>query len=194
MIPINILTNNKHLWLLPGLSYLFNEFWPNQKVNIYGFNFPQFDLPDNFKFISLDNKNWPKEKWSNALIEMCLRTPQSHFIFMLEDFWLTSKVNHKKINHLVDYAKKQVDMLRLDLSGNRAAYSQCYNYERSNGNQIIISPPETPYQMSVQAAIWNKKMLLSILKPNENPWQVEIDGTQRLSKRPDILVLGTYRK
>jgi hypothetical protein len=40
--------------------------------------------------------------------------------------------------------------------------------------------------------LWNRKLLLDFLIPDESPWDMELTGTNRLSKRKDeVLVLGT---
>jgi hypothetical protein len=44
------------------------------------------------------------------------------------------------------------------------------------------------YQMSLQAAIWNRRNLLSLLRPGLNPWEVE---TQIDMKNQPFRVLGT---
>ncbi len=202
MVSINVLTNDKHLWLLKGFSYLFNKFWSSQKVNIWGFGYPEFELPDNFIFHSLADNNYPAQRWSTALIEMCHQIEDDYFILMLEDYWLISQVQKRAAKAMCDYIYGKDDILRIDLSGNRAAYVQAKGYDTTlsyssdapkvvNGTyKIVQTPMHTPYQMSFQAAIWNKRLLLSILKEDETPWEVEINGSARLRTKEDMLVLG----
>ncbi len=188
MVTVNILTNDKHLWLLKGFSYCLNKFWPRQHVNVYGFGQPGFESPKNFNFISLAPTNYPVQKWSNSLIEMCHLIKEEHFIFMLEDFWLIEKVDNAGIKLVANAFEDNV--LRVDLSGNRAAYTQARECEKINGYSIVETPAHTPYQMSFQAAIWDRKLLLSILKSNETPWEAEVKGSARLREKEQYRVLG----
>ncbi len=195
MTSVNVLTNDKHLWLLKGFSYLFNKFWSGQKVNIWGFGYPEFELPDNFIFRSLADNNYPAQRWSTALIEMCLQIEDDYFILMLEDYWLISQVKKRAVKAMCNYIyDDKKDILRIDLSGNRAAYVQAKGYDEALGisekYKIVQTPMHTPYQMSFQAAIWNKRLLLSTLTEDETPWEAEINGCARLRTRDDMLVLG----
>ena len=42
--------------------------------------------------------------------------------------------------------------------------------------------PNEKWRVSTQAAIWNKEILLKILKSNESPWDFEMNGTRRANK------------
>jgi hypothetical protein len=39
--------------------------------------------------------------------------------------------------------------------------------------------------------MWRRELLLDILVPEETPWDIEIEGTNRLKEKHDLLVLGT---
>jgi len=189
MVQVNILTNDKHLWLLKGFSYCFNLHCPKQVVNIWGFGYPDFALPENFQFHSLAENNYPAQRWSTALIEMCNQC-DDYFLFMLEDYWLIDKVDLAGVNLMFGFIKQDPKALRIDLSGNRAAYVQSQYYDSVNGYDIVETPMRTPYQMSFQAAIWNRELLLSVLKEDETPWEAEINGSARLRNKANIKVLG----
>jgi tRNA(Arg) A34 adenosine deaminase TadA len=192
MIPIYVITNDKHLWLLQGFAYLFNTYWSNkQPVTIVGFNPPEFELPKNFKFHSLGTQNKPAKEWSNKLLSLIDMIDDTHFILFLEDFWLIDKADVDCIKVLIEWMKQHPDALRMDLWRERAAKKQAKDFERVYDYQIIETPPKTKYQMSLQANIWNKDLLREIIIPNESPWQVEIVGSQRFSKRSDLRVFGT---
>jgi hypothetical protein len=52
---------------------------------------------------------------------------------------------------------------------------------------LIRTPWDTPYQFSTQAALWNRKHLLSCLHPEMSPWDFELQD-----RKPEKLhVLGT---
>ncbi len=180
---ICVLTNNNHLWLLLGFQYLWNKYC-GLPVTIYGFDSPNNLFP-NFEFKSL-GKQLPAEKWSDGLLMMLDDIEDDYFIFMLEDYWLYEQVNNEAVSTLVNSLLGH-DCLRLDLSGNRAAYKQCFKTGDLARYDIVETPIDTPYQMSFQAAIWHKENLREILRSGEGPWQSEIEGSKRVTKR----VLGT---
>ena len=185
---IACLVNDKSLWALRPFCHLFNKFWkPNEQVDIVGFNPPQFDLPDNFNFISLDNTNWPSSKWTNQLISYLLRIKEDYVIFFLEDYWLKEPVDMFTVKSMVEYAPKEPNLLRIDLTADRASQRHI-PYHEYNGVDIIQTVAGTPYQMSYQVGIWSRKKLLEVLVSNENAWQSEIDGSKRLDD--SYLVLG----
>lgn len=178
MIPVYLLTNNNHLWLIPGFVYLWNKYCDKQ-VTIVGYDKkPHLSL--NFNFISLGNQ-LPASKWSDGLLKMLDIIGHKHFILMLEDFWLFQQTDIAKINKMGNLMND--DILRIDISGNRQSYKSAVEikpgvYETFEG---------TPYQMSFQAAIWNKDNLKKVLKKGENPWQSEINGSNRVG---NLRVLG----
>jgi len=190
MIPFYVLTNDKHHWLLPPFMHLWNTYNPGNKVVIAGYSKPKIKLEDGFRFKSIAPRNYPVNKWTNGLIKLLSSIRSTHIVLMLEDYWLFG--HSKDITPLYKWMKEpaQKDVLRLDLSFDRAGHRRKHIGKVGEFSMIESLAPNK-YQMSVQAGIWNRKLLLSILKPNETPWQVEIDGTKRLNKRKGLRVLGT---
>lgn len=185
MIQTYVFTNNNHLFLLRGFSYLWNEYSdPSSRVVVVGYDAPRFPLPLNFRFLSL-GEQVPREKWSNSLIDFCRWIVDDYFILLLEDFWLYDFYDWKVIPSLLDWMDN--DVLRIDLSGNRASYKHKMIGEVA-GYDIIQSHQNAKYQMSFQAAIWHRMNLLSILRRDESPWQAEVEGSKRVGK---LRILGT---
>ena len=177
MIPAYVLTNNNHLWLIPGFMHLWNKYTNNYPIAIVGYNEqPTTSTP----FLSL-GEQLPTSKWSDGLLKMLDIIPDEPFILMLEDYWLYDQVNMNKTNGLARYMND--DILRIDLSGNR----QAYPHEKLD-NGLVETFSDAPYQMSYQAAIWHKENLRKVLRKGENPWQSEINGSKRVG---NLRVLGT---
>lgn len=193
-IPVYVLTNEKHYWLLRGFCHLFTAYWPDQPVTIAGYTPLPFDLPPGWDFWSIAPENWPAERWSDGLIKLTERIPHRHFILMLEDFWLNAPANVSAITSLCTWMYSQSNILRCELWGERAAKKQARPFDNTSGVELVSTPPHTKYQMSLQAAIWDRDLLLEVLQPHETPWQVEIDGSIRLKGRPDLLVVGVKER
>lgn len=193
-IPVYVLTNDRHLWLLRGFGYLFNKYWPGQSVTVFGFNKPSFPLPDSFRFQSMGRTNYPARQWSDAVKMMLSIIPESHFIFMLEDYWLNRIVDPMEIEEHYLLAKSIPQLLRLDLSNDRVTKKGVYKQTMAGGGSnflnVVRSPAKTPYQMSFQAGIWNREQMNAVMRPGETPWEAEVVGSERLKSRPDLIVLG----
>jgi len=190
------LINNNHLWLLDGFSYLWNKYC-GLPVTIFGFD-KKPRLASNFEFISL-GEQLPAQRWSDGLLMMLDRIEDDYFVLMLEDYWLYEEVDIELINQLTgEFAEFAFDdnILRVDLSGNRGSYKQAciigkrgYAILGNNNSCLVVETPEsTPYQMSFQAAIWHKENMRKVLRKGENPWQSEIEGSERVG---NLRVLGT---
>lgn len=189
MIPVYVITNDNHLWLLPGFAYLWNKYSDaSHQVVVVGYSKPDFELPRNFRFMSLGSQR-PKEEWSDALFDFMDRIGHNRFILMLEDFWLNDWMDRLVINKLDRFVTD--DVLRIDLSGNRLSYPHLPVGQKVMNVDLIESLPTAKYQMSYQAAIWHKDNLRKVLKSGENPWESEINGSKRVG---NLRVLGTNPK
>lgn len=191
------LTNDKNLWAVRVFAHLFNRFWgASQRVEVVGFHPPQH-LPGNFSFYQVAAKNWPAEMWTDQLIKYLSSLDDELLILMLEDYWLVRPVNLHCITKMWGLAKQLTTMpsdqklLRIDLTADRASKKQAKHFVTDGEYNVISTPAHTPYQMSYQAAIWHVPTLLEVLVRRETPWQSEVDGSQRLKQRGDLLVLGT---
>lgn len=191
MIRVFVYTSDPYLWCLKPFSYLFNIYWSElQEVIVGGFTHPQFQLPSNFKFHQISRKPFPKQKWSDGLIQLLNAYQDEWFILLLEDYLLQRTVDHQGINTLVEYLKypKNDDVVRFDLTADRLYGKGMHDLESYGHYDIIACDKDAMYEMSLQAAIWNRRNLLKLLKPDMNPWEVEIqtDMTQQPYR-----VLGT---
>ena len=207
-IPVYVLSNPKHHWLLPGFAYCFNTFWNGKKsvrqpvkVLSTGKRDKFIDqLPMNFKYKSIRDNAYHVNEWSDFVIQ-CMRTiKDEHFILMLEDYWLNAHVKLQIVYDLFEYITglyEHEDLLRIDLTADRASKKRISDFEHFKGIDIISSSRNSKYQMSFQAAIWNRRNFQSTLVKGETPWEAEINGTKRLQNHPKLghlLVLGTKNR
>jgi hypothetical protein len=80
--------------------------------------------------------------------------------------------------------------VRLDLSTDRLHNGYRIDAGEAWGHyDIIETPAESEYQMSLQAAIWRRDLLLELLKPGKSAWQVEVHTSPPVTMR----VVGTYQ-
>jgi hypothetical protein len=191
-----VMTSDKYLPALRPFAHLFNKYWSKEtQVVVIGFANPEFELPDNFKFISIGKqKDYPFDKWSDALIHALLYhgIEDEAFVLMLEDYWLTRPVDKRNVEILYQYALQFGYVLKIDLCGDRLyAHGADVKYDTVDSIDLVKSMPGSPYHMSLLCGIWRRDNLLKALVPNETPHEVELIGTTRVSHMQDLLVLGT---
>lgn len=180
--------NDKNLWALRPFAYLFNLYWSTlQPVVVFGYSRPDFSLPPNFEFFSIDRYNYPAERWSDGFMMFLNSVPDDHFVLMLVDYWLCRTVDVRGVGACFDYVADKPDVLRIDLTDDRQYAGGIVDLEAYGSYDIIESPFATPYQFSTQAGIWRRDLMLSLLRPGKTPWEVEMYTQPPLEMR----VLGT---
>jgi hypothetical protein len=192
MLPCYVLTSAQYHWALQPFAYLWNVFWSAlQPVIVVTDVFPkEFVLPANFEVRSVSRgRILPKERWSDGLIEALTHCPTERVVLMLDDYWLIRTVDDRAIPSLSEYMSFHPDILRCDLTDDRQFNGEAFDLEPYGHFDLVETPASSPYQMSLQAAIWNRDHLLSVLRPGLSPWEVELQIS--LADRPDLRVIGT---
>jgi hypothetical protein len=175
-----VYVSDPYLWCLKPFSYLFNQYWSElQDVIVGGFTPPRFPLPSNFRFHQIDKNPYPKDMWSDGLIRFLQDYHDDVFVLLLEDYLLSRTVDCSGVATLAEYMRqdKNSDVVRLDLTMDRLSeFSKGLRDLEGYGHyDIITCDKDAMYNMSLQAAIWNRRNLLSLLKPGMNPWRVEME-------------------
>lgn len=188
-LPVIVVTSKDYLWAMKAFAYLFNIFWSElQPVIVFTDVIAREPLRHNFTFRTINNgRPLPKERWSDGLIHGLNLIPNSHFVLMLEDYWLVRTVDHRGIETLADFAQMNSDILRIDLTDDRQFNGDARDIGSFGHYDLVETPYQSPYQMSFQAAIWNRTLLLEILQRNKTPWEVEMHTQPPESMR----VIGT---
>jgi len=128
-----------------------------------------------------DDKGWATNT-RNALETL----NSSYIIYFQEDFFLDTRVNNNRILNLLDYAIER-----------NAGYLRLYP---SPGPDIVCADNPivgeivkgSKYRTGLQAAIWNREVLLSLLKDGEDGWLMEVAGSIR-SNNLDMPFLSMTR-
>ena len=171
--PFVVSCSKKYEWCLRPFQYLFEKYC-NQKIEL------AFSIA-------------PKEQWVDDFLKFLYQYEPSHFVFILEDFWLNRKVDVEGIDILCEFMKSRPDVLRIDLTtdrlyaGGMVDVCTCDRFD-------IIEAPKSPYQMSLQTGIWNKALLIEVLEKlptsNHSIWDVELGGTSIVNEST-MRVFGT---
>lgn len=192
---VYVMTSDKYIKSVRVFAWLFNKHWgADQRVQVVGFSEPDFDLPTNFSFRSLGSmKKYPWNKWSNSLIDtMASMSGDEVFCLMLEDYWITRRVDVEAINMLHSHMLEDESILKMCLTGDRLYARDMSDYGALDRLDLIKSHYSSPYHMSLMAGLWRRSLLERVIIPNESPHDIEIKGTSRLAEAQDeIKVLGT---
>lgn len=191
--PPNPLRGFLHFWQKYNRS-------PHQANVICGFTKPDYPLPDSFRFVSIGKQeDWPKERWSERLHNVCETIADDVFILMMDDYWLVRDTDSTALKILYDYMHQFTNVLKIDLTFDRlfaeggGRYLYGYNtYETAGYLDLIKSNHGSAYHMSLWGGMWRRDLLNKVLIPGETAQQIELNGTTRLSMMGDeVLVLGT---
>jgi hypothetical protein len=168
-LSVLVLSCDKYKDLWDPFFTLFSKYWSDCPCKIYlcSNNYEY----KNGKIITI--KTGDDITWS-LTVKKCLQEIDSRYILLLqEDFLLRSPVDNSEIQRLFQVVKRmQAGCLRLYPS---PPPQKIISGENNIGE--ILKGSE--YRVSLQAAIWEKRVLSSLLKEEEDPWQFEHKGTLR---------------
>jgi hypothetical protein len=192
--PCVVSVSDKYLWSLLPFSYLFLKYCGNDvKMDIAGYTIPRFSLPHGFNYYSIDTPQYPKERWVDGFLKFLYQYKEPYFVLLLEDYWLCRNVDKIGIDLLTDFMRLREDIVRIDITGDRLYAGNMRDigyWDRFD----IVEAPQAPYQMSLQAGIWNRLLLIDILEKlpetKRSAWDVELEGTSILNAH-NMIVYGT---
>jgi len=191
-----VFTSDPYMWAIRPFAYLFNTFWESsQPVIVAGYTPPRFTLPGNFTFHQIDAEPFPAERWSDGVIRTLQSMDDGHVIILLDDYWLSRPVDTNGVAALVAWMEQHPDVLRMDLTTDRQFNGAAMPAGYCAHLELVETPPDSAYQMSLQAGIWNRASLLRILRDSLTPWQTELYLSPELPRRAEageqLRVLGT---
>jgi hypothetical protein len=189
-----VITSDKYIRALRPFSALLKKYWPDgPDVVVGGYTPPDFPLPHNWEFVSIGKfYDYPVSRWSDGLIDFLNIIPDEVVMLALEDMWPIRPVFSVIIDMAYDYMQQFRYVARFDLTSDRQFAQGVSFYGKMGGVNLLLSDPDSQYQLSMMPAFWRKEHLLRVLIPNETPWDVELSGTPRLSAlRNEMIVLGT---
>ena len=183
-------TSDRTQWALQPFAYLFNLFWSSlQVVDVAGYTVPPFRLPTNFRFTQIAPRPYPPQRFTDGVIEYLYNLTDDVFVLMFDDYWLCRGVDHQAIASLADYLTMHPEVIRIDLTADRLYAGDMRDVESWGRLDIVETPASSPYQMSTQCCLVNRRNLLAIIKPGLTPWEFELQGNDMLGDK--YRVLGT---
>jgi len=190
------MTSDKHNWLLQGFMHQWDKYASDHTITanpvlLAGFTKPDFPINEKrYEFYSIGAmSDYPANKWSDALLKVMKYTNDPLLLVMLEDYWLVRQVSYQALIAGQVWMTEHPHALRFDLTTDRLNCGKI-NMITHRGDVDIFRSYHTPYQVSLQASIWNVESFKRILTPGMSPWEIELQGTNRLASMPELGVYG----
>jgi len=111
--------------------------------------------------------------WADTTRKVINQIPSDYVLMLLEDFFFYKRVETNQIiATFQDFLKVKGGYIRL---------KPFPKPDRKILNNQLIGEilPGAPYRCALQAAIWRRDVLLSILKEGETAWDMELYGSRR---------------
>ena len=109
--------------------------------------------------------------WSTSCRTILRQIPNKYILLLLEDIFITSKIDTAKITQHVKYIKK-----------NKAKHIHLGPTPKPDkwiiSQEIGVYEKGAPYRVNV-VGYWDKEYLLRLLLDGESPWDFEIKGSYR---------------
>ena len=109
--------------------------------------------------------------WSTSCRNILRQIPNKYILLLLEDIFITSKIDSDKINQHLQYMKdnkaKHIHLAPTPKPDKWVLDQEFGVYEKG-----------APYRVNV-VGYWDKEYLLSLLLDGESPWDFEIKGSYR---------------
>jgi hypothetical protein len=167
------------IWL-PFFSF-FQKYWPDCPFPIYlGTNKTTFNFANVKQIFS--NKN---STWSDELQLILKQIPEKYIILILEDYFIYKKVKNNDLFKIIETIQMN-SAAYVKLAAFPAKYDQLWPYEVFNDLGAIKK--NSTYRVCLQTAIWDKDILLGLIRPEENPWQFEIEASKRSNSLENLFL------
>lgn len=122
------------------------------------------------------------KQWSERLEKLLNYIEEDYILFMLDDFWLTERVDEQFLWKVLDYMKSNKDIGFVCLKQEIKDY--CSDKEKANAvdceyPDIWEYKPQKSFRITTQAGLWRKDYLKKILRRHESAWYFETRATWR---------------
>jgi hypothetical protein len=186
------------MFVIKYFQYFFNKYWgKHMKVKVLGFSKPNFDLEENFEFISMGSEQVGGVKgWSNYLIDYFSSIDDEYFVKGLDDFMIARPVDEEVFKTCLELLSPEIGRIDLQPSLQYSRSSQhVYPYTEKNDIKFLSlvdsGHGHNLYQNAAAFSIWNRQWFLKNIRRDWSPWDWEITGSMSLADGDGYKVLGT---
>jgi hypothetical protein len=153
--------------------YGFKKYWNNCEHEIFLIT-NELNSPDESTLKSIKVGN--DQGWASNMIKALESIDCDYIIYLQEDYWLNEFVNQKYLSSILNRMfKYDWDYFRLvPIPGPEILIED---------DQYGLTTSDSKYQLCLQAAIWKKKLLKSLLVEGESGWDFETKSTDRIKNK-----------
>ena len=165
---------------------MFFKFWPDCPYNIYLMaNHKDFEDKRITTLCTGDDVSW------SIGFRKALESINEDYVFIImEDYILQERVDSREFYNLIEYMiKEQAACIRTYPS----LYSNEPFYGKFKNIKIGQVKKNDPYRISLQAGLWKRQYVLSIIDDKDSAWEFEHMGSKR-SKKDNSKVLCVLDK
>ena len=188
---IIVTTCDAYLNVLRGFAYMFNKHWPSSvEVTVLGYSFPSYDLPDNFKFISLGEQKKYGREWTTALIPFFKQLPDEYFMFFSDDYYVLG-VNEPLMRLAKEHVAKGAEKVLLKYYPGRT-------FREEKDINFHLWNQDANYRLSLGQGFYKRDYFLKYLISGKTIWQYEVqttpmnDGAQLLVPKQEIVPIANF--
>ncbi len=112
--------------------------------------------------------------WSSRMIKTLQSIESEYVLITLEDHFLCDKVDTERFDELLERMKrdKKISCVSFEYRQFKNKHPKRFMcFERSSVNRI--------FRINLDTSLWRKDKMLKYLKEGENPWEFELNGTER---------------
>ena len=168
---------DKHRKLLDRFFLQFTRYWNDPTVDIY------LSLEDedySYGDLKIKVTNFGSS-WSTRVKKTLEQINSSAILLLLDDFLVESPVEHEELNKLAELISSTDEIAHFALTTvPMKNQSDTLFYDK-----YYLRHHFGRYKTTLQAGMWNRKELISVIKPGESAWSFEIQANFRsyLSER-----------
>lgn len=161
----------------PFYNFLF-KYWNDCPFQIYhASNYKSFNHPKVINVLSNQLSDWSTET-KTVLKQM----KEDYVIIILEDYFIYQPVNMPLLFNALETMIER-DALFLKLACFPLLYTVWNNYEvieeKPYMGKLLLNQK---YRINLQLGVWNKEILINLLKEGESPWEFEINASERTNE------------
>lgn len=150
----------------------FTKYWPDCPFPIYLMT----NLKDHPHPTIEVLKVGPDRGWSVRMLTALERIQTPYVIYFQEDYWIAAPVDTARIQqYLALMERKGLNYIRL-------VSNPPPDFDYPDDSRLGVLANSAIYRTSVQITLWRREVLIDLIRPEENVWQFELNGTIRSRK------------
>ena len=158
---ITVLSCDKNEEIFAPFHHCMEKYWPNHPEVIY---FTESIHNPYYKSIPVERT---LDKWTVGFREFLNQIDDEQILLMIDDCFIRSQVDEKRIKEAAEYLKGNVAMMNFELSWDITDEETGIKgwKKRKHGSS---------FEVSLMCGLWQKSKLLKVLERDCDPWTIEL--------------------